>query len=91
MMNAGSRTVLEEDIRTVARARRIQRMFSQPFYVAEQFTGTPGKFVPLRGTIRAFGEILDGRHDALPEQAFYMVGGIDDLVAKPKRMAAGAS
>jgi F-type H+/Na+-transporting ATPase subunit beta len=86
----GMEELSEEDKRTVVRARRIQRMFSQPFFVAEQFTGTPGKYVPLQETIRAFGEILDGRHDALPEQAFYMVGGIDDVVAKAKKMKGGA-
>jgi F-type H+-transporting ATPase subunit beta len=86
----GMEELSDEDKRTVARARRIQRMFSQPFYVAEQFTGTPGRFVSLRETIRAFGEILEGRHDTLPEQAFYMVGGIDDVVAKARKMKGGA-
>src|SRR5574341_746875 len=79
----------EEDKIIVARARRIQRMLSQPFFVAEQFTGTKGKFVPLKETIRAFKEILEGKHDNLPEQAFYMVGGIDEAVEKAKKMASG--
>ena len=64
----------EEDKLTVARARRIQRFLSQPFFVAEQFTGLPGKYVPIADTVRSFKEIVDGKHDHLPEQAFYMVG-----------------
>src|SRR5262249_10421905 len=68
---------LSEDVRqTVGRARRIQRFMSQPMFVAEAFTGTPGKFVSLADTIRGFSEILEGKYDALPEQAFYMVGSI---------------
>jgi F-type H+-transporting ATPase subunit beta len=85
----GMEELSDEDKRVVARARRIQRMLSQPFFVAEQFTGTPGKFVPLKETIRAFREILEGKHDTLPEQAFYMVGSIDDAVEKAKKMAGG--
>jgi F-type H+-transporting ATPase subunit beta len=85
----GMEELSDEDKRVVARARRIQRMLSQPFFVAEQFTGTPGKFVPLKETIRSFREIIEGKHDALPEQAFYMVGGIDEAVEKAKKMAAG--
>jgi F-type H+-transporting ATPase subunit beta len=85
----GMEELSDEDKRVVARARRIQRMLSQPFFVAEQFTGTKGKFVPLKETIRAFREILEGKHDTLPEQAFYMVGGIDEAVEKAKKMAAG--
>src|SRR5690606_32585383 len=72
---------------TVARARKIQRFLSQPFHVAEAFTGTPGKYVPLKETIRGFKEIVDGKHDDLPEQAFYMVGGIDEAVEKAKTLA----
>jgi F-type H+-transporting ATPase subunit beta len=64
-------------------------MLSQPFFVAEQFTGSKGKFVPLKETVRAFKEILEGKHDNLPEQAFYMVGGIDEAVEKAKKMASG--
>jgi F-type H+-transporting ATPase subunit beta len=76
----------DEDKLTVARARKIQRFLSQPFFVAEQFTGSPGKYVPIKDTIRAFKEVLDGKHDDLPEGAFYMVGGIDEAVAKGKEM-----
>ncbi|MEX0895986.1 MAG: F0F1 ATP synthase subunit beta [Patescibacteria group bacterium] len=76
----------EEDKLTVARARKIQRFLSQPFFVAEQFTSVPGKYVTIAETIRGFSEILEGKHDALPEQAFYMVGGIDDVVEKAKSM-----
>jgi len=76
----------EEDKLTVARARKIQRFLSQPFHVAEQFTGTPGVYVRLEDTIRGFREILDGKHDGLPEQAFYMVGGIESAVEKAKSL-----
>jgi F-type H+-transporting ATPase subunit beta len=74
----------------VSRARKIQRFLSQPNFVAEQFTGTPGQYVKLEDTIRGFDEILDGQHDDLPEQAFYMVGGIDGAVERAKQMS-GAS
>ena len=76
----------ESDKLTVNRARKIQRFFSQPFSVAEQFTGMKGKYVPLRETIRGFKEILDGLHDDLPEQAFLYVGTIDDAVAKAREL-----
>ena len=76
----------EDDKRAVARARKIQRFLSQPFHVAEVFTGSPGKYVSLKETIRGFREIVDGKHDALPEQAFYMVGGIDEAVEKAKKV-----
>jgi F-type H+-transporting ATPase subunit beta len=79
----------EDDKLTVARARKMQRFLSQPFHVAEQFTGNPGKYVELADTIRGFKEIVDGKHDDLPEQAFYMVGGIDEAVEKAKKLAAG--
>ena len=78
----------EEDKLTVARARKIQKFLSQPFFVAEVFTGFPGKFVQLDDTVRAFKEIIDGAHDELPEQAFYMVGTIEEAIEKAKRMAA---
>src|SRR6266516_4327414 len=78
----------EEDKQTVGRARRIQRFLSQPMFVAEAFTGTPGKFVPLAETIRGFADILEGKYDALPEQAFYMVGSIEEAVAQAEQMAA---
>ncbi len=77
----------EEDKLTVARARKIQRFLSQPFSVAEQFTGTPGVYVRLEDTIRGFSEVLAGKHDDLPEQAFYMVGGIEGAVEKAKTLA----
>ncbi len=77
----------EEDKQTVARARRIQRFLSQPMFVAEQFTGRPGRYVPIQETVRGFREILDGKHDDLPEQAFYMVGGIDEAVEAAERLA----
>jgi F-type H+/Na+-transporting ATPase subunit beta len=76
----------EEDKMTVARARKIQRFLSQPFFVAEQFTGTKGKYVPIKDTVRGFQEIVDGKHDELPEQAFYMQGGIDDVLKRADEM-----
>ncbi|MBN2284088.1 MAG: F0F1 ATP synthase subunit beta [Deltaproteobacteria bacterium] len=76
----------EEDKLTVSRARKIQRFLSQPFFVAAQFTGTDGKFVSVQDTVRGFREILDGKHDDLPEQAFYMVGGIEEVIEKAKRL-----
>ncbi len=75
----GMEELSEEDKLAVARARKIQKFLSQPFFVAETFTGTGGKYVPLKDTIRGFKEILDGKHDALPEQAFYMKGGIEEV------------
>ena len=72
----------EEDKLTVARARKIQRFFSQPFSVAQQFTGTPGKYVPRKETVRGFKEILDGKHDQIPENLFLMAGGIDEVVER---------
>ena len=77
----------EEDKLTVSRARKIQRFLSQPFFVAAQFTGTEGKFVTVKDTVRGFKEILEGKHDDLPEQAFYMVGGIEEAVEKARRLA----
>jgi len=77
----------EDDKLTVARARKLQKFLSQPFNVAEQFTGTPGRYVRLADTIRGFKEILEGKHDALPEQAFFMVGTIEEAVEKAKQMA----
>jgi len=76
----------EEDKLTVSRARKIERFLSQPFFVAEVFTGSPGKYVPLKETIRGFQGILKGEYDDLPEQAFYMVGGIDEVVEKSKKL-----
>ena len=82
----GMEELSDEDKLTVSRARKIQRFLSQPFFVAEVFTGSPGKYVPLQETLRGFKEILDGKHDDLPEGAFYMVGTIDEAVAKAKEM-----
>ena len=76
----------EEDKLAVARARKIQRFLSQPFSVAEQFTGFEGKYVPLKETIRGFKEILEGKHDDLPESAFLFVGTIDEAVEKAKSL-----
>ena len=76
----------EEDRQTVARARKVQRFLSQPMYVAEAFTGQEGRYVPIKETVRGFREILDGKHDELPEQAFYMVGAIDEAVEKAEAM-----
>ena len=82
----GIEELSEEDKLAVARARRIQRFLSQPMFVAENFTGRPGKYVPIEETVRGFKEILEGKHDALPEQAFYMVGIIDEAVEAAKKM-----
>ena len=76
----------DEDKLTVARARKIQRFLSQPFHVAEQFTGFPGKYVKLADTIRGFKEIVEGKHDELPEQAFYMQGTIEDVLERAKAL-----
>lgn len=76
----------DEDKLTVARARKIQRFLSQPFTVAEQFTGMNGIYVPIKETVRGFKEILEGKHDDIPEQAFFMVGTIDDVLERAKNM-----
>jgi F-type H+-transporting ATPase subunit beta len=78
----------EEDKQAVSRARKCERFFSQPFHVAEVFTGSPGKYVSLKETIRGFKMIVDGDVDHLPEQAFYMVGGIDEAIKKGEEMSA---
>jgi F-type H+-transporting ATPase subunit beta len=75
-----------EDKLIVARARKVQRFLSQPFHVAEVFTGSPGKFVPLKDTIRGFKAIVAGEYDHLPEQAFYMIGAIEEAVEKAKSL-----
>ena len=82
----GMEELSDDDKLTVTRARKIQRFLSQPFFVAEAFTGTPGKYVPLKETIRGFREIISGKHDDLPESAFYMVGTIDEAVEKAEKM-----
>ena len=81
----------EEDKLAVSRARKIERFLSQPFFVAEVFTGSPGKYVPLTETIRGFRGIVDGDYDHLPEQAFYMVGTIDEAVKKGEDMGKKAA
>ena len=85
----GMEELSDEDKVIVARARKIQRFLSQPFFVAEQFTGQPGKYVPLKETIRGFKEILEGKHDDLPEGAFYLVGTIDEAIEKAEKMKKG--
>ena len=85
----GMEELSDEDKVTVARARRIQRFLTQPFFVAEQFTGNPGRYVELSETVRGFKEILEGKHDSLPEQAFYMVGGIEEAIEKAAQMESG--
>ncbi len=72
---------------TVARARKLQKFLSQPFHVAEVFTGLPGKFVAIEDTVKSFKAVVDGEYDHLPESAFYMVGGIDEAIAKGQKMA----
>lgn len=86
----GMEELSEEDKLVVARARKLQRFLSQPFHVAEAFTGTAGKYVPLKETIRGFKEILEGKHDDLPEDSFYMVGGIDEAVEKGQKILAAS-
>jgi F-type H+-transporting ATPase subunit beta len=86
----GLEELSDEDRAIVGRARKVQRLLSQPFFVAEQFTGTPGAYVQLADTIRSFKELLEGKHDALPEQAFYMVGPIEDVIKKASKIGGGA-
>jgi len=76
----------DDDKLVVSRARRVERFLSQPFFVAEQFTGAPGKYVLIEDTIKGFKEILEGKHDNLPEQAFYMVGSIEEAIEKAKKL-----
>jgi F-type H+-transporting ATPase subunit beta len=83
----GMEELSEEDRLTVSRARKIERFLSQPFFVAEAFTGTEGKYVKVEDTVRSFKEVVEGKHDDLPEQAFYMVGGIEEAVEKAKTLA----
>ena len=81
----GMDELTDEDKLTVSRARKIQRFLSQPFSVAEQFTGMEGRYVPIRETIRGFREIIDGQHDDLPESAFLFAGTIDEVIEKAKK------
>lgn len=78
----------EDDKITVSRARKLERFLSQPFFVAEQFTGNPGKYVEVKDTVKGFKEITEGKHDDVPEQAFYMVGTIEEALAKAEAMRA---
>ena len=87
----GVEELSEEDKQAVARARRIQRFLSQPMFVAETFTGRPGRYVPVKETVRGFREILEGKWDHLPEQAFYMVGGIEEAAEQAEKMAKEAA
>ncbi|HUF92795.1 MAG TPA: F0F1 ATP synthase subunit beta, partial [Candidatus Limnocylindria bacterium] len=82
----GMEELSDEDKLAVARARKIQRFLSQPFFVAEQFTGSPGRYVKVADTIKSFKEIVAGEHDELPEQAFYMVGDVGEAVDKARKM-----
>ena len=82
----GMEELSEQDKLVVNRARKIQRFLSQPFSVAEQFTGMEGRYVPIKETIRGFREILDGKHDDMPESAFLFVGTIDEAIEKAKRI-----
>ena len=82
----GVEELSEEDKLVVSRARKIQRFLSQPFHVAEVFTGSPGKLVSLEDTIRGFEEICEGKHDDIPEMAFYMVGSIEEALEKAKKL-----
>jgi F-type H+-transporting ATPase subunit beta len=87
----GIEELSDDDRLTVFRARKIQRFLTQPMFVAEVFTGQEGRYVPIKDTVRGFKEILEGKHDELPEQAFYMVGPIEEAVEKAERLAAGAT
>jgi F-type H+-transporting ATPase subunit beta len=86
----GVEELSEDDKLIVSRARKVQRFLSQPFFVAAQFTGLEGKYVPLADTIRSFKEIVEGKHDNLPEQAFYMVGTIEEALEKGRQLEAAA-
>jgi F-type H+-transporting ATPase subunit beta len=86
----GIEELSDDDKQTVARARKIEKFLSQPMFVAEQFTGLAGKYVKIEDTVRGFKEIVEGKHDDLPEQAFYMVGGIEEVREKAEKMAATA-
>ena len=84
----GMEELSDEDKLSVSRARKIQRFLSQPFFVAEQFTGSPGRYVKVADTVKSFKEIVEGKHDDLPEQAFYMVGDIGEAIEKAKKLQA---
>jgi F-type H+-transporting ATPase subunit beta len=86
----GIEELSDDDKRTVARARKIEKFLSQPMFVAAQFTGLEGKYVKIEDTVRSFREIIEGKYDDIPEQAFYMVGTIDEVHEKAEKMKAGA-
>src|SRR5256885_11700107 len=86
----GMEELSDEDKLIVARARKIQRFLSQPMFVAEAFTGTPGRYVKLADTIKSFKEVVEGKHDDLPEQAFYMVGDVGEVIDKAKKLREAA-
>ena len=86
----GIEELSDDDKQTVARARKVERFLSQPFFVAQQFSGLEGKYVKVEDTVRGFKEIVEGKHDDLPEQAFYMVGTIEEAREKGQKMAAAA-
>ena len=85
----GIEELSDEDKVVVGRARRIQKFLSQPFFVAETFTGRPGKYVKIEDTIRGFKEVVEGKHDDIPEQAFYMAGGIDEVLENAEKLKTG--
>ncbi|HKR96347.1 MAG TPA: F0F1 ATP synthase subunit beta, partial [Candidatus Angelobacter sp.] len=87
----GLEELSEEDKLTVSRARKVQKFLSQPFHVAEQFTGMKGRYVKIADTVRSFKEIIEGKHDDVPEQAFYMKGAIDEVLEAAEKMKAGAA
>jgi F-type H+-transporting ATPase subunit beta len=87
----GMEELSEEDKLLVQRARKIERFLSQPFFVAEKFTGRPGKYVAIQDTIRSFKEVIEGKHDNLPEQAFYMAGAIEEVVERAQKLKSGVS
>jgi len=86
----GIEELSDDDKVIVGRARRIQKFLSQPFFVAEAFTGRPGKYVKIEDTIKGFKEVIDGKHDDVPEQAFYMAGGIDEVLENAEKLKSGA-
>jgi F-type H+-transporting ATPase subunit beta len=87
----GIEELSEDDKLTVARARKVQKFLSQPFHVAEQFTGRQGRYVKVADTVRSFKEIIEGKHDEIPEQAFYMKGSIEEVLEEAEKMKTGAA
>ena len=87
----GIEELSEEDKLTVSRARKVQKFLSQPFFVASQFTGMEGRFVKVADTVRSFKEIIEGKHDDVPEQAFYMKGAIEEVLEAAEKMKSGAA